>query len=220
MRYCRYCKVMVRSEGQKCPLCHNLLPPGESEEIYPRIPTVYRQFHLFFRILLFCSVVLAVVSITVNLLIPESGHWWAYVVAALACVWLLLTAAIRKRQNLLKSLLYQTTLLLLLSVFWDAATHWRGWSLTYALPAICVCAMVAMTVLNKVLRLHVAQQLIYLLLLIFYGNLPALFVALDLVSVSWPSLICVGCSVIFLAGVLIFKGKAMAEELRRRFHLS
>lgn len=218
MRTCENCKVTLRYDGQRCPLCHHTLPAGGEEDIYPYIPTVRQQHGLLFQIMQFVSVAVAVASVAVNLLLPHTGLWCLFVLCGLACVWLSLGICIRKRKNLLKVVCYQVALLSAFAVLWDLFTHWRGWSVTFVIPGLCLCAMLIVPILNKILGLDVHELLIYLVILALFCAVPALFAATGLAKVLWPTLVCVSGSVISLAALLIFGGSAMHSELQRRLH--
>ena len=66
MKCCDKCKIHVAGSRSVCPLCQAVLSDeGEpSPNPFPTIPTIYRQHNLFFRWLIFASVVAAVVSVT------------------------------------------------------------------------------------------------------------------------------------------------------------
>lgn len=218
MRTCENCKVTLRYDGQRCPLCHHKLPAGGEEDIYPHIPTVRQQHGLLFQIMEFASVAGAVASLAVNLLLPHTGVWCLFVLCGLICAWLSLGVCIRKRKNLLKVVCYQVVLLSIFAVLWDLFTHWRGWSVTYVIPGLCLCAMLLVPILNKLLGLDVHELLIYLVILALFCAVPALFAATGLARVLWPTLVCVSGSIISLAALLIFGGGAMHSELQRRLH--
>lgn len=225
MKYCNSCKVNVTGGQPRCPLCQGELEElgggtvGEEEEVFPVIPTLYRQHHVFFRILIFATVACVVVSLTVNWMIPESGSWSAIVLAAAACLWLTLWIAVQKRKNILKHILWQTFLVSLLSVAWDYFTGWRGWSVDFAVPSICLVAMVSLSVVSRVMKVCVEEYLIYIVLGGLFGIIPLGFLLTGLVKVVYLPMGCVAASVLFLAGILIFQGENIGADLRRRLHL-
>jgi hypothetical protein len=160
-----------------------------------------------------------IIAATVNCLLPRSGFWSLFVFGGVACLWLSLMVAIRKRHNILKNLSYQVTIISLLSVLWDIFTGWRGWSVDYVIPIAFVSVMAATTILARILNLPAETYIIYSVLLIVYGIIPAVFILSGLGAVTWPSLICVAASLLSLAALLIFEGRNMTEELKRRLHL-
>jgi len=221
MKNCEKCGVSVAGGFEKCPLCHSTLA-GENRdeyEAFPFVPLAKHKHSLLFRLLQLCSAVLVIVSFTVNWMFPQSGFWSLFVVVGVACVWVSLAFAIRKRHNILKNLTYQVTIVSILSVVWDLFIGWRGWSVDFVIPIAFVSVMSATAIIAYILKMPTETYIIYSFLLIIYGIIPAFFVLSGLSVIIYPSLICVACSFILLAALLIFEGRNMTEELKRRLHL-
>lgn len=85
MKYCEKCKVVVPSGRERCPLCQRFLTEtdqqGYDDEIFPYIPTIYHQYNLLIRFLLFLSVTICVICITCNLLFWTHSWWSLFVLA-------------------------------------------------------------------------------------------------------------------------------------------
>ena len=220
MKYCEKCKVSVEGERKRCPLCQRELRGlgGDEPETFPSVPTIYKSHHLFFRILIFASVVAGVVSTIVNVM--AGGVWWSlFVLLGIGCMWAILAVAVVKRRNIPKNVLWQVVLLSLLGVLWDLLTGWRGWSITYVIPILYTAAILAMAVSARVLGLRLEDYLIYVVMDAVLGILPLLFLIFGKLHTPLPSLICVGVSIIALAGLFLFEGERMRTELKRRLHL-
>lgn len=235
MRYCNCCKVAVMGKRKFCPLCENELTDqaagipedsvtvrvasmnGDSER-YPLIPSVYRAHNMFLRILSFISVVLIVIGFTLNRLISPDYWWSLYVAGGVVCLWLAVQLAVHKRKNISKNLLYQFTLISAVCVIWDLATGFKGWSLDFVIPILCLSMMTAMLVINRIMRLKLADYMIYAILGAGFGILPVIFLCTGLIRFRIPSMLCVASSVIFLAALFIFRGEKMVPELKRRLH--
>ena len=176
MKRCEKCGVEVTGNRLRCPLCQGTLlqTTGETREIFPVVPTLYRQYHLLFRLLIFASVAVGVVAVAVNLLLPESGAWSVFVAGGIICVWLSLALAVRKRKNIPKGMLYQVALLSIICMIWDFATGWNGWSIDYVLPILCVAAMAALAVLSRVFNWETENQMIYFCIDAIFGIVPSI----------------------------------------------
>ncbi len=221
MRYCDKCKVSIEGERKNCPLCQRetVEAVGESREVFPTIPTVYHRYNLFFRILIFASVVAGVVSVTVNFLLPTRVWWSFFVVLGVLCMWAITSVAVKKRRNIPKNVIYQVILISLLGVLWDFITGWYGWSLDFVIPITCTAAMIAMAVIARVMKLRFEDYIIYILLDAVFGIVPTVFLVTGLLRVTLPSVICVAASLISLAAVFLFEGERIRTELKRRLHL-
>ena len=221
MKTCEKCNISITGGFMKCPLCQNTLA-GEDNNgtaTFPFIPFVIHEHGLLFRLLMLCSVSVVIITVMINLMIPQHGFWSLFVVAGIACMWISLAIIIHKRHNILKNLIYQVTAVSVLSVLWDVFTGWYGWSVDYFIPITFVSAMSATAILAQILKLPTGTYIIYSFLLILYGIIPAVFIVSGISSIIYPSLICVAGSLLSLAALLIFEGKNMIEELKRRLHL-
>lgn len=220
MRHCEQCGVDVAGSRTHCPLCQGPLSPcmGDSRETFPRIPTIYRQYHFLFRVMIFASIAAGVAAVAVNLMLPETGFWSAFVVGGIACLWLSLALAVRKRKNIPKGMLYQVALISVICVVWDWATHWSGWSIDYVVPILCVSVMAALAVLSRVFHWETETLIVYVCIDALFGVVPLIFFLTGCLNVPYPSIICVAASVISLAALVVFKGDSIWAELRRRLH--
>ncbi len=220
MQYCEHCNVNIRDRKKRCPLCQNPLasPKEDSRPIFPKIPIKYDS-HMALRILIFLSITIIVSSFAIYMLFPVSVNWPKYVILTTVCIWLILIVAINKRNNITKSMLWQVGVISLLAVFWDWITGWKGWSIDYVIPLICVAAMAVLFITAKVMNLQARDYLFYLLLVGLYGLVPILFIVFGWVNVLYPSIICITLSIISLAALLLFQGENIKDELDKRMHV-
>ena len=220
MMYCEKCKVSVTDELSQCPLCRDDLIETKDEKriVFPNIPFIYHRYNLFFRILLFVSVSLAVVAVAVDMLMPGDIWWSILVVGAILCLWLCLWLAIKKRNNLPKGMLYQVVLLSSICVIWELLAGWRGWSINFVIPALCTAVMIALPILATILEWEIRDLMLYMIIDEIFAVLPLLLLIFGVVTVRFPSVICVVVSIISTCALIIFRGEEIAAELKRRFH--
>ncbi len=221
MHYCAYCKIHIQGNPDECPLCQNHLVTGDkigSRDKFPKIPPTYER-HLAIRIMLFFSLAALVISFAINYLFPSSINWPLWMLFGLASMWVSLIIVIRKRHHITKNIMWQVTLVSILSIAWDWATGWSGWSLDYVLPTVYVVAMLVMYVLARIMKLSVRDYITYLLLDGVFGVIPVLFLIFNWVNVTYPSLLSVAVSFLFLSAILIFQGESIKAELDKRMHV-
>lgn len=221
MKYCNKCRAQIAGERSLCPLCGSELirQNDEVEEVFPVIPTVYKKNNMLFRILIFASVVAAVVSVLLNVLVPGEVYWSFFVVIGIGSMWLSMAIAVRKRRNIPKNIMYQVVLLSLLGLLWDRLTGWNGWSMEYVIPIACMAALISLSVVSRILRLEVEDYVVYIMIDALLGIVPLLLLLLGKLNVTLPSLLCIAGSVICIAGLLLFSGKRLFAELKRRLHI-
>lgn len=225
MRYCPRCKVFVDGERQRCPLCENTLVQKEDApeikgegDFFPKVPDNSGIYNLCIKIFLLITVIVIVASVAINYFYHHRGWWSLFVAAALACIWASAGIGIRKRKNILKNILWQMIAISLICIVWDMMTGWRGWSVSFVLPITYMTAMLALFILNKVMRLRVEDYMIYSLMGSFFGLIPLIFLIFGNLKYRLPSVLCVSASIVFLAVLVIFQGGSMVNELKRRSH--
>jgi len=222
MLYCNNCQVHIRGNKNECPLCGNILSGDTNtdgqEEIFPVIPPAYER-NLAIRIMIFFSIVVIVLSFVINKLFPLEVNWPVFLVFGLISMWLSLIFVIKKRNNITKTIMWQVIIASILSVAWDRGTGWKGWSLDYVIPILCVAAIAVMYVTAKVFKLSVRDYIAYFLLDGLFGIIPVLFIVFDWINVLYPSIISIALSIIFLSAIIIFQGENIKFELQKRMHI-
>ncbi len=222
MLYCQQCRVYSRGVKERCVLCGSTLSQSDCdegrEEIFPTIPPAFEK-HVAIRILVFISFAAAVASFAIRMIFPTDFNWPLFVVFGLVSMWLGLIVVVRKRHSIPKTIMWQVTIVTLLSVLWDWQTGWKGWSIDYLIPTVYVSAELVMYISAKIMKLSITDYIMYALLDGLFGVLPILFILFGWVNALYPSVICIAASVIFLAAIFIFQGEEIKNEWHRRMHI-
>lgn len=220
MKYCNNCKVDVVGNKKNCPLCQETLKGDKQEEdVFPKISFVYKEHGLFFKIMLLVSIIIATISVAINILLPQRGAWSLFVLGGLGSVWVSMISAINKRNNIPKNIVYQVMIISVIAVIWDFLTRWKGWSITYVIPFVCFFAMISMSIISKVLKLHIEDYILYIIIDGLFGLVQIIFIFTGGLTAIYPSLICIVTSIISLSTIIIFEWKKLEAEVKRRLHL-
>lgn len=220
MLYCRNCRIRLPGRYKRCPLCRgDLAGEAETGNVFPAISPRTDADHALMVWLSFCSVATAAVCTAINLILPSGGWWFLFVIGGIGSLWISLMLVLKKRKNIPKTILWQAGVLSILAYFWDRFTGFQGWSLNYVLPILCTCAMVAMSAIAKIRKLDIQSYIFYLIIDCVFGILSFALLVMGKIAVILPSAICFASTIIFLAALLFFEGKALLAEIQRRFHL-
>lgn len=218
-KFCDKCNVTVRGKMQICPLCQNRLSGGDSKPCYPEIKTLYKQFERFFKIVIISAIGLGVAAVSVNILMPHKGFWSLFVLLGIVCFWIMLNFSIGRRYNITKKITTQAVVISILSVVWDFATEWHGWSVDFVIPITFATAMVSLGVISQVMRLPVTDYMSAMLADVLFGIVPVIFYVTGILHVRIPSVVCLALSVISFFAILIFEGHNMIVEIQKKIHL-
>lgn len=220
MLYCKNCKVSIRTNHDRCPLCQGvLIGEKNKEDVFPLIKKAKYASKQIVRWFNFFCVMLTVICLVINRIWTPDSRWSWFVIAGIVCVWLFLAVGIYKRKNLMKNAMWQLVLLSLGAVIWDYATGFHGWSVDYVIPIASMGTMLAVIMIAILRKSSSHEYMIYFLMSGAYGIIPLILILTDVVRNTPISIICVGCSVIFLAALIIFQGRIVKEELYRKFHI-
>lgn len=220
MKHCTNCKVDVVGNRKNCPLCQETLKGDKHEEdVFPKILFVHREHGLFFKIMLLVSIVIATVSVAINILLPDRGAWSLFILGGLGSVWASMISAINKLNNIPKNIVYQVMIISVIAVIWDLLTKWKGWSITYVIPLVCIFAMISMAIISKVRKLYVEDYILYIIIDGLFGLIQIIFIFTGGLTALYPSLLCIVTSIISLSTILIFEEKKLRAEIKRRLHL-
>ena len=219
MRYCEKCRVKVRGMDTVCPLCQRKLSGEAEQRVYPLVPIVYRQHETFFKVLILSTVAAGIVCAAVNLLLPQSGYWSAFVTLGILCFWISLAYAVRKKDNIPKNITVQIFIVSVLSIGWDWLTGWRGWSLNFVIPITCSMALLSLAIVARVMKMPPGDYIAYFTIDIVFSIVPLVFYLTGLVSIAAPSVVCIALSVLSLSALIVFEGKNMLQEMAKRFHV-
>ncbi len=202
---------LLRKDGIRCETEKNDFPG------YREKPA--RTALMGLKIFSFTCTAAVVICWMLNYLLTP-GKWWAgYVTAGVFCTWLLIMVGFRKRKNPLKNGMWQLIIVSAGSVLWDLFTGWQGWSVNFVVPLAALVSLLSMTIISLAGRMEIAEYLFYLLQAGAWGLIPFILLAAGVITVPYPSILCSGISLLFLAGLVIFRGKDLIREFHKKFRV-
>ena len=221
MQHCDHCRIEVLETRDTCPLCGNVLPEVAEDERVLTFPTVpsYLKSHTKLKVLIFVSIVMVVISFTIYFIFPVDINWPVLFLLGLSSIWVDMIFLIQKRFHIPKKIVWQVAIISLLSIFWDWNTGWRGWSLNYVIPILCITAILLMYSIAIIMKLGNRDYITYALIAALFGIIPVLFLLFDWVTVDYPSIISIAVSTIFLSAIFILQGSSIRSEFGKRMHL-
>ncbi|MBQ2032417.1 MAG: hypothetical protein II483_09455 [Lachnospiraceae bacterium] len=222
MRRCPYCKVGIAGDLGKCPLCQSKLMGNGEAPCYPQFEAQKKR-SFFYKAQLFLAWGLLVVGIgldfMVGLRLPgyPNLHW-----SLLLAMWLMVFefGIMRQFKPGTGSAGKVTWMVLMTIVSWCVTAYFFGF-MKITIDLVVPSALAATIAVNFVLALidKNGNTMAYLLSGLAMGVVPSVicFFARAKMPLAWA--VCLMVSVVLFAGAVIFRGRAVAEELRRRFHV-
>lgn len=172
------------------------------------------------QIFSFCCIAAIVISMMTDIIISPGVHWSVFVAAGCLAMWFIMAVGYVKRYNLLKNAAWQLLIMSGICVLWDAGTGWRGWSVNIGIPNICLLIQVAMFIISRIRSLSPREYMIYYVMASVYSMvLPFILLMTGVIRYRTPTVVCIGCSFLFLIGLILFKRKEFKEEMHKKFHV-
>ncbi|ASK66319.1 hypothetical protein CFK39_11360 [Brachybacterium avium] len=221
MRTCAGCSLRIEGEWEHCPLCGGALHGRAEPSPYPAVPLRFSRRRVL-RVLMLSSLGVIVLSFLAQLLFgheAESLGVLRSVWLGIATTWLVVLMAVSKRRNLAKFIVYLVVAAGGVNVYWDFLTQWSGWSLTYVLPILCSASIIGLLITVRLIRMELADYVVYSGLTVLLGLTPIVFLSLGWVGVALPSVICGALSIAVVVLLLTLRGGAVRHELATRLHL-
>lgn len=222
MYYCESCKVTIRTNNEKCPLCQGILS-GEKNKVIEPFPNVEKEKEeinpIILKIFTFAVMVSIIVTNIVNYLVTPHFWWAGYVLAGGTLIWIVVMVALIKRRNVFKNLLWQFIIINFALLIYDIVYDFMGWSIDFFLP-ISLMAVLGAMVLDIILqKLDSPDYMIYLLITAVIGIVPGILLFTGVVNIKLPSAICSSVSLIMILALITFQHTAVLNEISKKFHI-
>lgn len=226
MSTCPDCRLRVEGDWEHCPLCGSALEGraprgGAASDPFPTVALRFSRRRVL-RVLALTSLGVIALSFLAQLLFRddvETLSAWRAVWLGIVTTWLVVLMAVSKRRNLAKFIVYLVVAAGGVSVYWDFLTQWSGWSLTYAVPILCAASIIGLLITVRLIRMALADYVVYSGLTVLLGLTPIVFLALGWVGVAVPSVICGALSIAVVVLLFTLRGSAVRHELAPRLHL-
>lgn len=188
--------------------------------IRPNFPKVKDDdVHVWFKLYSFICLALIATCVAIHFSFEVSTNWTISMSAAVASAWAIVSVAYKKRFNLLKNAMWQLILLSLGSVLWDWFIGWKGWSIDYFIPVLCMFILLFMFIVSIARKDTAREYMIYFVMNSVFGMVVP-FTLLCLQWIHWRmlSIFCILFSFLFFVAIVMFKGKEFKEEMNKKFH--
>jgi len=222
MRQCPYCNVGIAGDLAKCPLCQSKLTGTGEEPCYPKFETQKKR-SLFYKIQLSCVWGLLIVGIGLDFMVglrlpgyPDLR--WSLLLA----MWLIVFEfGIMRQFKPGTGSAGKVTMLVLITIAMLCVTAYFFGFMKITIDLVVPCALAATIIANFVLAMidKNGNTMSYLLSGVFLGVVPSVicYFVRNQMPLAW--VICLLVCVVLFAGAVIFRGRAVAAEFQRRFHL-
>ena len=222
MKTCPYCKIKVGSDTAKCPLCQSKLTGDSDGPYFPKQTVLWRKSFLYtLQLFIVWAVVIAALGIDFLLQVripPSSSVHYSLILA----MWLITFefAIMRQFKNSGGSSRKVTMMVLIILVLIIVTSYYYGF-FRITIDWIAPCAIAGMMIANFVLAMidRRGNAMVYLLTGVLVGVLPYIILSISHRKPSITWIICMLIGIILFVGAVIFKGRSVAGEIRKRLNV-
>lgn len=222
MKTCPYCRIEVGGDLKKCPLCQSKLS-GEGEKPYfPKLTTQKIKSFLY-KLQLFIIWTIVIAGLGVDFLfdvrIPgfTDVRWSLLLAMWLIAFEFLIMRLFRKGSGSARTMTLMVFIILILLSVTAYYFNMLDFTLDWIAPIVITGTMIANFVLAMLDKK--GNAMVYLLTNLLVGVVAYFVMRMrsDNTLATW--IICMLISVILFVGAVIFKGRTVAGEIRRRFNM-
>jgi len=228
MLYCDKCKINITILTERCPLCRQSL--HVSADVHTALthanldapPAKRRYFSLAGSA---SAIILAALSVAVNLLIWKGPLWCTIFSAGVLYAWFLGRLSFNPKIKIGKKLIAHaaaiTAMLFLINLFANDSktTGPELWAVSYGAPIIFSCSIVVAGIVMLIWKQYLRDLLFYQFGLCIVCLVPLALVLFGLAQPLLPSLISAGSALLIVISVVFIARQTIKSEMARKFHL-
>ncbi len=223
MQYCQKCKINIRGNKTKCPLCQGRLSQSPENPAFPSIKKNTMTTLSIIKIATFCFLTLEIVMASVWFLAEHELKCpipWAWLVMVGAVVvWVDLLLAIYLRNNVMKIITMEAYIAMIVDYGIDRMTGFLGWSVIWMIPATFIGLGLATALIGIIGKLKLENYIIYLLVDTVFCMFQIIPVLHGTNSFGWPAVICMALYLILAAGTIVFKFNELKNASAKYFNV-
>lgn len=187
--------------------------------MYPDLKDVTRKYRFLENLVLFLSLLVAVVTVGINYALQSEIMWSFIVVLALFYANVVLRLAIVGKSGYLFKTICLTITGVAVLFGIDYLTGYRAWSMNFVMPAGILFMDAGILILMMVNHRNWQSYLMVQILTILLSLIPIIFYMVDIVTSPVLAFIALGVSVFLFLGTVILGDRRAKTELQRRFHI-
>lgn len=219
MKTCPVCNLKVGGNLEYCPLCQNELTGEKTEERCYFPPEInLKKKSMIYKIQLFASVAVVIIGFVLDYIIGLhlSVHWSIISAAGIIAAQIVVKRLLRKSAVLIDFVINITVWSVIIILLFSYYLNFMNFTFNYILPALCIamiCSLYVFFLFDKT-----GKVLPYLITVtVLSAAVPAYLIVKDKKILLWDISLMV--SLISLAGMIIFRGSKLVNELHKRFHM-
>lgn len=222
MKFCNKCQISIKTNHDYCPLCHQTLDVLKEETVIEKYPTYKGDLRpvrdITKKVILFLTLTSIIILFLINAISGLNQLWSLIPIGSIIFFWLFTTVGIFSKHNIAFKLFFLTIFTISFIYMVDALSQSEGWALDYVMPLLLVSCNLAISLIILIRRINYRDYISYLLMIVLFSIIPVVFALLDIIVVTWPTIVAFGAAIFILLLIIFFFPKSIKDEIKKRFH--
>lgn len=223
MQYCPKCKVNIRGKKSCCPLCQGQVREIEiGKEVPAPFPTLKKHRIsgiTFLKVITFIFIAMEIILGTVNIQTDNIYPFVGVSMLGTFVAWLTAVTTLYLRNNLLKVITWEVVVAIIVDIYIDLRTGFRGWSVEWMVPGTLLGLAIATIIIAKIMKLRLDEYILYLVLDLCMALSQMIFIKNGMNDFTWPAVITIMVYLILIAGLIIFRFEDLKNASQKMFNM-
>ena len=133
--------------------------------------------------------------------------------------WLTAVTTLYLRNNLLKVITWEVVVAIIVDIYIDLRTGFRGWSVEWMVPGTLLGLAIATIIIAKIMKLRLDEYILYLVLDLCMALSQIIFIKNGMNEFTWPAVITIMVYLILIAGLIIFRFEDLKNASQKMFNM-
>ena len=220
MQYCPKCKVKIRGKKSCCPLCQGQLREieGEAPSPFPVLKKSRISGITFLKVITFAFIAAEIILETLNIQTGDRLPYIGVTMLGTFVAWVTAITTMYLRNNLIKVVTWEVIVAIIVDVYIDIETGFRGWSVNWMVPATLLGLAIATVIIARVMKLRLDEYILYLVMDLVMALLQIIFIKNGMNDFTWPAVIVIMTYLILIAGLVIFRFSDLKNAAQKFFN--
>ena len=220
MQHCARCKIDIRGDKERCPLCGGALTGDAGSPAFPVIPRQKMPRLTVMKGALLVALVVEAAMLVLCFILKDCPGWAALIMIATLIGLGDVALTLFYRNNLLRLITWEIYIAMILVFLTDVFTGFHRWSVIWVLPVVFAALMITTTAVALATKMRVEEFILYLLFDVVMSSAVQLVFFLTRVNtLPLPAVISFVFVIVFFLAMLILNHRAFRGEARKFFNV-
>jgi len=160
-----------------------------------------------------------IVFTTINIMTAGKYPFISPVMLGILAGWITIITTMYLRNNLIKVITWEVIVAIIIDIYVDIHTGFKGWSIEWMIPLTLIGLAIATIITAHVLKLRLDEYILYLVLDLVMVLLQIILIRNGVNQVPWPAVSSVMIYLILFAAVIIFRFNDLKNASEKMFNM-